>query len=144
VITNPAPAPLATCTVSTDSGDIVVPCEPINEWLAITPEFAMDDDGNTLLTGRFNLTHRPTGLEFGDGSGCAQCVRSAGQWLATLNLDWSALRPDSNAEWLAGLSQEQRFELGDARAINWSCDAEDCEPWGGDDKAATDIPGGAE
>ena len=126
MITNPAPKPMPVVTVATDSGNLVVPCEPINEYLAITPAFCMDQDGNGLLDGGFAITHTPTGAAITDGTGCIECARAAGKRLAAL--DWSAVTQDNTEEWAGRLSDEDRQTLLHYRALEWGCDAEYCEP----------------
>jgi len=122
------PAPLAFTTVSTSNGDVTVPCEPINDWLAITPVFSMDAGGKTWLNGGFTVTHRPTGLIVADGPGCIECCRAAGKELASLDVDWATLNAGNGREWAAALSDGTKRRLGNARAVDWSCDADYCYP----------------
>ncbi|TBL29076.1 hypothetical protein EYA84_25330 [Verrucosispora sp. SN26_14.1] len=143
-ITNPAPAPLATATVTTDSGPIVLPCEPISEWLAITPVVGMDKDGKTWFDGGFTITHLPTGLAFGEGPACINCCRSSGQKFAAMDTDWSALTAATASEWAAGLSDADRETLMLYRPLEWRCDAELCDaPEATEQQAepAASIPG---
>lgn len=128
-ITNPAPKAFALVTVTTDSGDLTMPCEPINEWLAITPSFGMDEDGNSHLHGAFTVMHRPTGRNVVEGEGCIECCRSAGKALAALDADWSTLTPANSVEWSAALSDDTKVAFTAARSVGWLCDAKDCEPW---------------
>jgi len=123
----PAPAPLATAAVYTNSGTVVVPCEPINEWLAITPVFSMDMDGKTWLDGTFSITHLPTGQAFSEGSGCINCCRRAAAGLLALDADWSLLPGTNGAEFVASLDEHQKFELSTLRELDWSCDADYCD-----------------
>lgn len=126
-ITNPAPAPFPYTTIATDSGQLTIPCEPINEWIAITPVLGMDKDGNAFL-GTFTITHRPTGSTLGDGDACINCCRASGRKFASLpSADWSALTADNAAEWLASLTEEDRQTFHLYRALEWGCDAEYCE-----------------
>jgi hypothetical protein len=128
---NPAPAPFANCEVITTNGAIVVPCEPISDDLAITPVFGMDALGNSVLGGDFVITHRATGRTVSDGPGCIECCRSAGKALVATGVDWSLLTSDNLAEQTAAWGDEVRRAVAEARTVNWSCDAEDCEPWPG-------------
>jgi hypothetical protein len=128
-ITNPAPKPLAICTVTTDSGSVTLPCEPINEWLAITPVFGMDDDGNSALDGGFTITHRPTGGNIVEGPGCIECCRSAGKVLDGLGIDWAGLTKETSNAWAAALPDDVKRKFAEARAVAWSCDSYTCEPW---------------
>lgn len=134
-ITNPAPADFALVTIVTDSGTLTVPCEPINDWLAITPAFGMDQDGRSLLVGAFTLTSRTTGTAVGDGAACINCCRAAGEKLANLpSADWSALNADNAAAWLAALDPEDQATFHLYRALEWGCAAEYCEPVVRDDE----------
>lgn len=127
-ITNPAPAPIAVATITTDSGNLTVPCEPINDWLAITPAFGMDDEGKSWLDGGFTITHLGTGRAVSDGAACINCCRASGKKLASLaTADWSALTEDNATDWLARLSDEDRSTFGLYRALEWGCDADLCD-----------------
>lgn len=136
-MTTTAPAELAMCKISTNSGDTLVPCEPINEWLAITPDFGMDKDGKTSLSGAFAVTFRPSGTRLSEGAGCIECCRSAGKALAALDVNWSTLTADTGAEWLAALPAETQHALAEARTVEWLCDAELCETESAAPSAAT-------
>jgi hypothetical protein len=127
-ITNPAPAALAVATISTDSGDVTVPCEPVNEWIAITPVFGMDHEGRSWLDGRFIVTHLPTGMSLVEGPGCINCCRNAGRALAATSVDWSVLTRENSAEISKSWPAEVRLVIAEARAVEWVCDAEYCEP----------------
>src|SRR5262249_27785047 len=75
----------ATVPVTTSDGRVVVACEPVSEWLAITPTFGMNTGGETYLGGNFTITHIPTGLRLSAvGIGCINCCRNAGRRLAGL------------------------------------------------------------
>lgn len=128
-ITNPAPKTFACCTITTDSGTLTVPCEPINDHLAITPVFGMDADGSSLLGGDFIITHRATGMAVSDGPGCLECCRGAGRALVETGVDWGALNRDNVGNISQSWSDELRQRVAEARTVNWSCDAEYCEPW---------------
>lgn len=114
-----------TCVVTTASGPFTVICEPISDALAITPYFGTDDDDNPILGGDFVITHRATGMIVSDGPGCIQCCRSAGKALTAIGVDWDSLSPESVGE----LPADVRRAVAEARTVNWSCDAEYCEPW---------------
>ncbi|MDH6460152.1 hypothetical protein M2302_000303 [Micromonospora sp. A200] len=125
-ITTPAPFPFA--TITTDSGTLTVPCEPINDWLAITPATGKTDDGRPVLGGTFTITHLATGATIADGDACINCCRASGRKLASLQTaDWSALTANNAADWFAGLSEDDRHTLSLYRALEWGCDAEYCE-----------------
>lgn len=126
-ITNPAPAPLAMCTISTDSGPTTIVCEPISDSIVITPAFGMDDEGKTWLLGGFVLTHVPTGGSISEGQGCIECCRANGRALAALPVDWSALTKTNAADWSAGWPDDLKSKFSDYRAVEWGCDAENCE-----------------
>lgn len=128
-IKNPSPKPLSVATISTDSGTVTVPCEPVNEWLAITPVFGMDRDGNTFLEGTFTITHQPTGIKLADGCGCIVCARNAGKAIAELGIDWSGLGMDhdANTAWFAGLPEETKRDFQMVRDVEWLCDANYCQ-----------------
>jgi hypothetical protein len=128
-VTNPAPAPFATCQIATDSGTITVPCEPIGGGVVITPVFGMGTDGQSLLGGDFILTHEPTGTMLSDGPGCIECCRSAGKALVATGVDWLQFTRANSAEITASWSGEVRKAVAEARTVNWSCDAENCDPW---------------
>lgn len=126
-----APKPLAMATITTDQGSVLVPCEPINEWLAITPEFYMDDQGKTWLDGTFQITHLPTGMAFSTESGCIACARNAGRSLVALDLDWPTLNAATSTEereaWSAALTDKQRLVLSTVRNLDFMCDADYCD-----------------
>jgi hypothetical protein len=124
-IGNPAPAPLAFCRIATDSGDVTVICEPVTDELAITPTFGMDNEGRTLLTGHFTLTHRITGQSVSDGDGCIHCCRAVAGEIAAMGLDWVAAAWDG-AAFVAALTQDQRRHLATVSALEWMCDQEPC------------------
>lgn len=126
-IKNPAPAPFAMTTVHTDSGNLTTPCEPVNEWLAITPEIGMEEDGTSRLIGAFVVTHRPTGTVLTEGGGCIECARLAGRELAALDVDWSTLTSDYAEAWFAELPQDVKYRFWEVRPVEWACDAEPCE-----------------
>lgn len=128
-ITNPAPAPFATCDIATDSGTITVPCEPVGNGIVITPVFGMDDDGNSLLGGDFILTHEATGTMLSDGGGCIECCRSAGKAILETGIDFSQIDRTNSAEVAAAWSDGVRQAFSEARMVNWSCDADLCDPW---------------
>jgi hypothetical protein len=128
-ITNPAPAPFATCEISTDSGTITVPCEPIGNGMVITPTFGMDEDGKSLLGGDFIITHEPTGTILSDGPGCIECCRSAGKAILATGIDFAELDRTNSAEVAASWSDDVRMAFSEARQVSWSCDAENCNPW---------------
>lgn len=135
-ITNPAPKPLAMVTVHTDSGDVAVPCEPVGDWLAITPAFGMDEDGNTFLQGGFTITHVPTGNDLSDGPGCIECCRRAAKALIETGVDWGALTGDDYGQaTFESWSPEVREAVTLARLVEFCCDAEGCEP--GEETAET-------
>lgn len=124
-----APAPLATATVATNSGPVTVVCEPVNEWLAITPGFGMDPEGKTWLTGTFYVTHLPTGtrLAGGDEGVCVNCCRKASLELAAMSADWTALTTDNSIEWANALPDDAKAALTGARDVSWTCDTEYCD-----------------
>lgn len=127
-ITKPAPAQLTTVTLTTNSGDVTIPCEPINDWLAITPVFAMDAETYaTFYDGTFAITHRPTGALFSEGAGCIECCRAAGRLMTALDVDWSALTGDNGRGWWAALPESIQLDLSTIRAVEWACDAEYCD-----------------
>lgn len=128
-VPNPAPAPLATCTITTDSGPVVVPCEPISDALAITPAFGMDEHGKTMLGGNFLITHLPSGRHISDGPGCINCCRSAGRALMELGIDWSAADAENIDALIKSWSPELLRAVAEARTVAWSCDADYCAPW---------------
>ncbi|WP_433651062.1 hypothetical protein ACQP2C_00015 [Micromonospora zamorensis] len=121
-------ATFPTATIVTDKGTLTVPCEPINDWLAITPVTGLTDDGQPVLGGTFTVTHLPTGTTLGDGDACINCCRASGRKFASLTTaDWSALNADNAADWLAALSHDDRQAFGLYRALEWGCDAEYCD-----------------
>jgi hypothetical protein len=126
-VPKPAPRPFATVVINTNSGPVAVPCEPINDWLAITPMFGMDADGNTNLVGGFTVTHRPTGMWLAEGPGCIECCRWSGRMLASTGIDWSALTSENSLEFSTGWSVEDTTAVAVARALEWGCDAEVCD-----------------
>lgn len=112
-----------------------VPCERIDEWLVIVPSFSRDTEGNTTLSGRFSITHLPSGWDLGGGSGCVSCCRRAGREIAALGLDWSVVTSNEAREWAEALPAETRKALHRARALDQRCDAWDC---GADDPEGDD------
>lgn len=114
--------------IVTGDGEVSVPCEPINEWLAITAVFGMDAEGKTGLDGRFSIVHLPTGKQFSDGLACLTCCQNAGKAITAMDIDWAAFRVGHEAEWVEALGEETRSALGIARSVEWGCNAEDCEP----------------
>ncbi len=131
-ITNPAPAPFATCDIATTDGTITVPCEPIGNGMVITPTFGMDEDGRSLLGGDFIITHEPTGTMLSDGAGCIECCRSAGKAILALGVDFSQMDLTNSADLSASWPDEAKLGFSEARAVNWSCDADYCEAWPAD------------
>jgi hypothetical protein len=125
-ITNPAPAEFPTVTIATDSGTLTVPCETINEWLAITPVTGTDDEGKSRLVGGFTITHIPTGMDICEGCACINCCRRAGKKFSAMHADWSSLTAENSSEWSAALSERDRHAFGLYRALEWGCDAELC------------------
>lgn len=109
---------------------VETPCEPINEWLCITPEFGGTKHGQLLFSGAFKVTHIPSGQSASTGAGCIECARYAGQMLA--KLDWpNAPESTSEAEYRAWFKRhpaELVKDVGAARELTWFCDAEECEP----------------
>lgn len=101
--TETALKPIPTATITLVGGDVtttlVVPCEPINEWLAVTPHI---DGENGGLYGTFAVTHLPTGLR-ASGDACIECARAAGRALAALPVDWSTVTRDGFKEWMQAL-----------------------------------------
>lgn len=134
-VRNPAPRALAFVDIDTDSGAVRLICEPINEWLAITPFFGMDSDGKTWLDGTFTVTHIPTGRNIVDGSGCIACCRHAGKVLSALAADWSTLTSTNGTEWSANLDEATQRAFAEARPVEWACDAEYCD----DDEATPPV-----
>jgi hypothetical protein len=135
-VVNPAPKPFPVAVLSTDSGPLTVPCEPVNDSLAITAEFAMDESGAGFLLGTFLVTHLGTGRSVTDG-GCVECARRAGKALAALPVDWSTLTQANVDEWTAGVPDEAKRELAIIGEVAWACDAEYCES----DDEGTDTHG---
>jgi hypothetical protein len=131
-VTNPAPKPFATIEVFTDSGKVTVPCEPVGNGIVITPSFGMDDDGNSLLLGAFQLTHEKTGLMLSEGGGCITCCRSAGKAMLATGVDFSQIGRDNGAEVAASWDEVVRYVVAEARAVEWACDADYCDPWPSD------------
>lgn len=127
-MTKPVPT-FPTCIITTTEGTVTVPCEPIGEHLAITPTFGMTDDLQGVLGGTFVITHRVTGKAVSDGPGCIECCRSAGKALLATGVDWSAITEDNASEFWATMPDELRRAVAEARTVNWSCDAEYCDPW---------------
>jgi hypothetical protein len=121
------PKPLAMATLDTNSGPVTLPCEPVNEWLAIVPHVFMDEDGKTWLGGDFTVVHLPSQLEIVEGAGCIHCCRRAGRLLADAAVDWSTLTADNSRDWSTGLGEDTKMALAVARAVEWGCDAELCE-----------------
>jgi hypothetical protein len=113
---------LATVTVTTSDGPVVVACEPVGEWLAITPTFGMNTLGGTYLGGDFTITHIPTGLRLAEGSSCIECCRHAGRLLAGLAVDWATLTANNASQWANALDADARQALAAARAVGWACD----------------------
>ncbi len=132
-VRNPAPADLATVTITTDSGKVTTPCEPINDYLAITPAFGMDTDGKTWLLGGFTITHRVTGTSIAEGMGCVECCRWAGKEMAALEADWSTLTSDNGKGWFAAIPEAAQRRFMEVRAVEWMCDAETCDHKGNQD-----------
>ncbi|WP_045740900.1 hypothetical protein [Actinoplanes rectilineatus] len=121
--------PFPTCTITTIQGPVTVPCEPIGEHLAIAPAFGMTEDFRAFLSGNFVITHRATGLHVSDGPGCIECCRSAGKALLATEVDWASITAEGSAEFWGSLTDEIRLAVAEARTVNWSCDAEYCNPW---------------
>ncbi|MFB6392568.1 hypothetical protein [Polymorphospora lycopeni] len=126
-ITNPPPKPFALATLTTDSGNLTLPCEPITEHIVITPSIGMDEHGNSLLMGTFQVTHQPSGLNMGDGSGCINCCRRAGRALAALSVDWSQITVENSRELSAAWSDEVKMSVAVARTVEWGCDTDYCD-----------------
>lgn len=124
-VTHPAPAALHKATLDTVSGPVEVICEQINEWLGITPVFGMDNDGKTWLMGTFTVQHHPSGRPVGDPV-CVNCCRRAGQALAALPVDWSALSATNGSAWVAALDEATRRAFAEARPTAWGCAASYC------------------
>lgn len=129
-VDNPAPNPFPTVTVRTDSGDVVVPCEPVNEWLAVVGGFGMGGDGQGRLSGRFGVVHRSRGLAITEGGGCITCARHAGAVLAATGIDWQAFTVGNTALVSAGWTDRQKMLVASVRAVWWICDAEQCDERG--------------
>lgn len=138
-IAKPAPAPISIATIFTDGGNFQTPCEPINEWLAITAVLGMDADGKTWLTGTFVITHLPSGRAFTEEA-CINCCRNAGRRLNREGIDWTALKGfgQDAQPWVDALTDKQRKAIGDARSIDFTCDAEYCDEIGEDGKPVVD------
>ena len=85
--TNPFPI----VTIATPHGPLALPGEPVNEYLAITPTTAFEDDGTPRLGGGFVLTHIPTGYTLTPYMSCIECCRAAGRRLAAVEVDWAQL-----------------------------------------------------
>lgn len=75
-----------TCDIATArSGPLTVPCQPLNDWLAITPSVAAGEpDDMPVFTGGFQVTHRPTGWAFSAIAGCLNCARAVGKRLGEI------------------------------------------------------------
>lgn len=106
-------------------------CEPINEWLCITPYVAAyEEDGDLVLSGRFAVTHIPSGMTASRGSGCIECARYVGRALA--ELDWPNAPAEVNSAaytaWLDGHAPELVDRVRTVLDLSWLCDAEDCAP----------------
>lgn len=121
--------PFPTCIITTADGSVTVPCEPIGEHLAITPTFGMTEDLRAVLGGDFVITHRRSGKVISDGPACIECCRSAGKALLATSIDWAAITEENAAAFLKALPEDAVRALAEARTVNWTCDAEDCEPW---------------
>lgn len=106
---------------------VKVPCEPLNEWLGITPHFGVDENRQITLDGRFTITHIPTGWSLPDGSACYSCCRYYGMKIAALGLDWSTVTPDNAKAWRLTLSVHEQEVIVLAHGLAWRCDAEECE-----------------
>ncbi|MEU8371175.1 hypothetical protein [Micromonospora tulbaghiae] len=121
-------AEFPTATIVTDEGTVIVPCEPINDWLAITPATGRTDDGRYVLGGTFTITHLPTGATIADGDACINCCRASARKIGSLaTADWSTLTADNTSEWSAALSEQDRETLALYRALEWGCDADLCQ-----------------
>jgi hypothetical protein len=115
---------LPTVEIATPDGvPVTLPCEPINDVLAITPVL-----GRGRFIGTFTITHRPTGREFTESGGCIDCCREAGRLLAEVAVDWSALTADNSLDWLMALPADAQAAVTKARAIScdqWHCGQDD-------------------
>ncbi len=126
------PPPFPTLTIHTEDGDIVVPCEPVGEYLAITAGFQMFGDENgfqSTLTGTFEVHLRATGRRLTESGGCIACARRYANALAASPVDWSKPDDEITAQCLA-LPDEIRFELAHGRDLGFGCDTEWCDRTG--------------
>lgn len=110
---------------------VVVPCEPINELLAITPALSSSGEQPALL-GSFLISHRPTGMRL-PAWGCLSCCRSVGEQIAALGIDWNtgdadhqAFEGPNNQKFLERLDTAQREALTGALQRLNCCASTDC------------------
>ena len=119
--------PITACTIAMDNDTtLTVPCEALNEALAITPKFAVSPaTGRGIFGGTFVVTHIPTGRSVSGGSGCIECCRATGNALLATGIDWSFGYDDRYA--VTDLWSEQtKRAVKKARSIAESCGAENC------------------
>lgn len=124
------PPAFPTVTIHTDEGNLVIPCEPIGDHLAITGEFSMDENGAATLDGTFVVVLRSNGKIVTEGGGCIACARRAGKVLAAAPVDWSAADAEIAAQF-AALPGDARAELSRERSLSFNCDAIWCRDEGG-------------
>lgn len=92
---------IPTVVIKTHLGDMQLPCEPIGEYLAITPEVAYGTSGAARITGGWAITHLPTGWAVVRGAGCIRHARRAARRLAEL-VDWRTVTTmDASRDWPA-------------------------------------------
>ena len=133
--TKTTPPPFPTLTIHSSDGDIVVPCEPIGDWFAITPEFAMTANFDGLLRGTFLVSLYPSGARLSQGSGCIHCARRAALAWSKLPLDWASLTSENSTEWAQAQQAEALREFLTNRDLGFDCDTSYCEIADGDDRS---------
>lgn len=126
------PPAFPTVTIHTSDGDLTVPCEPVGEYLAITPGFQMygDADGfQASLPGTFEVHLRKTGRPLTESGGCIVCARQYAKVLAESPIDWSTSDDEITTQ-AAALPDEIRIELARGRDLAFRCDSEWCDRTG--------------
>lgn len=84
------------------------PCQSIAEHLAIGPV-----PGGWPYV--FRLVHVPSGRPLVGGTGCITCCRRAGRFLASTGANWSTLRLDNTAAWLAAAPEDTQRAIASLR-----------------------------
>jgi hypothetical protein len=94
-----------TTELSSPTGNITVPCEPIASGIAITPYLDLGE-GVYQLGGGFAITHTPSGKTFVHGQACIECARSAARQLGALDVDWTTIDPTDKGTMQASLGEK--------------------------------------